>query len=287
MPVADPRLGTVQLSGSLREQLQGEEALLVVHGLGGSADSHYMVRAALAAEAAGLSCLRLNLRGSDLQGEDFYHAGLTSDLHAILAAPELARYRRLYLLGYSVGGHLVLRAATERTDPRVVAAAALCPPLDLALSSAAFDAPSRWFYRRYVLGNVKRIYAAVAARHPVPMPLAEALRIRLLREWDDRVVAPRHGFAGAADYYTRVSVGPHLAELGLPSLLVAAVGDPMVPAATLRPSLTREFPQLTVRWLNEGGHVAFPARADAGLSETPGVEEQVIEWLRRQVPSGP
>jgi len=283
LAVEDARMGTVHLSGLLRERPESEEALVVVHGLGGRADSHYMLRAALAAEAAGLSCLRLNLRGSDLLGEDFYHAGLTSDLHAALVAPELAGYRRLYLLGYSVGGHLALRAVvggSERSDPRLAAVAAVCPPLDLALSSAAFDAPGLWLYRRYVLGNVKRIYAAVARRHPVPLPLAEALRIRHLGDWDDRVVAPRHGFAGAADYYTRMSVGPHLGELRLPSLLVAAEHDPMVPAATLRPSLARELPKLTVRWLAEGGHVAFPARTDAGLGEAVGVEEQVLGWLR-------
>jgi len=283
LAVEDRRVGTVQLSGELREP-ENTEALVVVHGLGGSVESHYMLRAARAAEAAGLSCLRLNLRGSDLRGEDYYHAGLTSDLHAALASPELAPFSRLYLLGYSVGGHLVLRAATEAAYPRLAAVAAICPPLDLALSSAAFDAPGLWLYRRYVLANLKRIYGAVAARRPVPLPLAEALRIRLLRDWDDRVVAPRHGFANAADYYAQESVGPRLPELRLPALLVAAERDPMVPAATLRPALARELPRLTVRWLAEGGHVAFPERTDAGLGEEPGVEEQVIGWLRGRTP---
>ena len=280
LAIEDPQMGTVHLSGELRERPESEEAVVVVHGLGGATTSHYMLRAGRAAEAAGLTCLRINLRGSDLRGEDYYHAGLTSDLHATLASPELARYRRLYLLGYSVGGHLVLRAATEPADPRLAAVAAICPPLDLALSSAAFDTPGLWLYRRYVLGNIKRIYAAVAARHPVPLPLGEALRIRLLRDWDDRVVAPRHGFRDAADYYARMSVGPRLPELRRPALLVAAEGDPMVPADTLRPSLARDLPRLTVRWIAEGGHVAFPERTDAGLGEEEGVEEQVLGWLR-------
>ncbi|HTQ79410.1 MAG TPA: alpha/beta fold hydrolase [Thermoanaerobaculia bacterium] len=289
LTVADPQLGSVVLSGALRERPESEEALVIVHGLGGSMDSHYVMRAAAAAEAAGLSFLRLNLRGSDLKGEDFYHAGLTVDLHAALASPELARYRRLYLLGYSVGGHLVLRYATDAVEPssgrppdaRVVAVAALCPPLDLAASSAAFDAPGLWLYRRYVLGNVKRIYAAVAAHRPVPLPVEEARRIHLLREWDDRVVAPRHGFAGAADYYGRESVSSWLSALRLPALIIAAQADPMVPAATLLPTLSRDFSGLTVRWLAAGGHVAFPAHADTGLGEGPGVEEQVVGWLRQ------
>lgn len=287
--VDDRRLGPVRLTGKLREVPGSAGLLVAVHGLGGCADSHYMPRAALAAEAAGLSCLRLNLRGSDRRGEDFYHAALTGDLHAALARPELARYRRIYLLGYSVGGHLVLRYATEAGDPRVAAVAAVCPPLDLAASSAAFDRPAVWIYRRYVLGNLKRIYAQVAARRPVPLaPLsaAEAGRLRTLRAWDDRVVAPRHGFAGAADYYERASVGPRLGDLRCPALVLAAHGDPMIPAATLRPFLSRSCPGLTVRWLDRGGHVSFPGRVDldlvgngAGAGAT--VETHALAWLLR------
>jgi uncharacterized protein len=283
LAVADPRLGSVRLSGHLREPLGARELVLVVHGLGGSAESHYVLRAALAAEAAGLACLRLSLRGSDLRGEDFYHAGLTADLHAALAAPELAGYGRLYLLGYSVGGHLALRAATEPADPRLAAVAAICPPLDLARSSAAFDAPGLWLYRRYVLGNMRRIYAAVAARRPVPLPLGEALRIRRLREWDERVVAPRFGFAGADDYYRRASVHTRLHELRVPALLAASERDPMVPAPTIRAALDRPerpSPRLEVRWLREGGHVAFPPGIDLGYAEERGLEAQVLGWLR-------
>jgi predicted alpha/beta-fold hydrolase len=282
LTVEDPRMGPVRLSGQLSEPPAADELVLAVHGLGGCADSHYMLRAAIAAEAAGLACLRISLRGSDRRGEDFYHAGLTSDLHAVLAAPELARYRRLYLLGYSVGGHIVLRAATEPADPRLAAVAAVCAPLDIRRSSAAFDVPALWLYRRYVLANMRRIYAAVAARRPVPLPLAEALRIRRLGEWDDRVVAPRFGFASGADYYERVSVHPHLPALRLPALLAASELDPMVPAAIIRAGLGLAAPRLEVRWLREGGHVAFPPGIDLGYGAALGVEAQVIGWLRRR-----
>jgi len=286
LTVEDPDVGPVRLSGSLREAPAADELLFVVHGLGGCADSHYMLRADVAAEAAGLACLRLSFRGSDRRGEDIYHAGLTADLHAVLAAPELARYRRIYLLGYSVGGHVALRAATEPADPRLAAVAAICAPLDIGLSSAAFDAPGLWLYRRYVIGNMQRIYAAVAARRPVPLPLADALSIRRLGDWDDRVVAPRFGFAGAADYYARASVHPLLPALRIPSLLAASERDPMVPAAIVRAGLDRPAPRLEVRWIEAGGHVAFPAGVDLGYAATRGLESQVIGWLRSQGAGG-
>ena len=276
----DPRAGPVRLTGRLREVPGSEEALLLVHGLGGSIDSHYMPRGAAAAEAAGLSCLRLNLRGSDRLGEDYYHAGLTADLHAALASPELARYRRLYVIGYSMGGHVVLRFATEPGDPRVGAVAAVCAPVDLARSQQEIDSPFLGIYRKYLLINLKSLYAAVAVRRPVPFPVDRLDEIRTFLQFDDRIIAPRHGFTGAADYYARMSVAPRLGELRVPALLLNSELDPMVPARSVRPALEGSSPRLRVAWLRGGGHVAFPRGLDAGLGEGAGVDAQVIGWLR-------
>ena len=257
-----------RLTGRLRE-LPGDDLLVLVHGLGGCTDSHYMVRGAEAAEAAGLSCLRVNLRGADRGGEDYYHAGLTADLHAALATSEVARYRRILMLGYSLGGHVVLRLATEEADPRLSAVAAVCSPVDLSLACQEIDAPGFWLYRRYLLRSLSDIYRAVAARRPVPYPVERIGAIRTIREWDDRIVAPRHGFADAADYYSRMSVAPRLPELRVPALLLNSDCDPMVPARAVRPALERESPNLRVEWVR-GGHVAIPGGFDA----------RVIDWLR-------
>lgn len=275
--LTDPVAGEIPVTGLLREVPGSDELLLLVHGLGGSTESHYMLRAALAAEAAGLSCLRINLRGCDRRSADFYHAGLTADLHAALAAEDLAAYRRVYVLGYSLGGHVVLKLATEAGDPRLTAVAAVCAPLDLALSQKDIDAPAVWIYRRYLLASLNAIYAAAAAREPrwrLPVTVEEALRIRTLREWDDRVVAPRHGFADAADYYARASVAPRLPDLRVPALLLSGEGDPMVPARAVRAALAERSSPLEVRWLARGGHVAFPRELE--------IEALLVRWLRER-----
>ncbi len=271
----DPDVGPVRLTGHLSRPPGASAAVVLVHGLGGCADSGYMPRAALAARAAGLASLRLNLRGSDRRGEDYYHAGLTADLRAAVSSPELAAFDTVYLLGYSMGGHLTLRYATENgalRDPRVEAVAAVCAPLDLASSGRVMDRPAFWIYRRYLFANLMEIYRAVAARRPVPIPVEEAERIRTFREWDDRIVAPRHGFADAEDYYARASVAPRLDRFGgrAPrSLLVVAEDDPMVPAATVRPALEGRETGLRVCWVPSGGHIAFSER----------LEPRVLRWL--------
>ncbi len=297
--VEDPVTGRVRLTARLSEQPapgSASEILVIVHGIGGCCESRTALSAARAAAALGMAALRVNLRGCDRLGDDFYHAGLTSDLHAALASAEVAPYERIFLLGYSLGGHLALRLATEAADPRLAAVVAVCAPLDLAGVVTAIDRPALWAYRRSVLGGLKEIYAACAARRPGGLPLREAAAIRHLREWDDRIVAPRHGFAGAADYYARAGVAPLLPELRLPALFVGAEHDPMVPAATVRPVLERFVsPRLTVRWLTRGGHCGFPNNIQVGVngcdsSTVDGragagaLERQVIAWLRTASP---
>ncbi len=101
--IDDPLGRPVRISGLLREEPDSGELLVLVHGLGGSVESHYMLPEPRAARAAGLSCPRINLRGCDRQSGDYYHAGLTADLHtARRRGPR--HYRRIYLIGYSLGG---------------------------------------------------------------------------------------------------------------------------------------------------------------------------------------
>src|SRR5436190_15871230 len=233
-----------------------------------------------------MASLRLSLRGADGLGEDYYHAGLIDDLTAALRCSDLARFERLYLLGYSLGGHVTLRLAATADSPRLAAVAAVCAPVDLRRTSEIIDrrlaaAP----YRIYLLSALKVIYAAVAARRAVPHPVELVQKIRRMRDWDDLVVAPRYGFDGALDYYARMSVGPLLGDLRVPTLMISTLHDPMVPAETVAPWLGRVPEALTVRWIDEGGHLGFPDDVDLGLALAGGgrsFENQILTWLRHK-----
>jgi predicted alpha/beta-fold hydrolase len=279
--VSDPVLGDVALAGQLHAPPGATRLVVCVHGLGGNSSSPYLLPAARQAAELGWACLRLDMRGADGSGEDFYHAALTADLHAALASPELAGYTDIYVIGYSLGGHLALRLASEPHDARVVAVAAICSPIDLARSAAAIDRPALWLYRHYVLRQLKRSYREVARRHPVPTPLERVLEVQTIREWDACTVVPRHGFASTADYYTRASAAGRLDALRVPALMVNTEHDPMVPADSVRPALPSAAPLLTVRWLPSGGHVGLPVSIDLGEAAPLGLQPQVFAWLER------
>jgi predicted alpha/beta-fold hydrolase len=278
--VQDPTRGAVELSGLLRTPRRAEDLVVLVHGLGGGIESPYVNSAAAACDAAGLGTLRLGLRGSDGRGGDFYHAGLTADLEAAMASPGLEPFERIHLLGFSLGGHMALRYACERPDPRLRAVAAVCAPLDLRLAQQAFDRPIVWPYRVYVLGRLKRMYAALAAGASLPTPPSQVLRVKTLRDFDRLTVVPRFGFADPEDYYERASVGPHLARLATRALLVASPGDPMVSSRAIA-AAAATAPGLEVRWARWGGHIGFPPGLDLGEAAPPGLDGQVAAWLAR------
>lgn len=272
-------MGPVRLTGLFRERPGADSLLVVVHGLGGSCHSYYTRRAAVAAERAGLSCLRLNLRGADRLGDDFYHAGLTVDLDAALASAEAVGYESVYFMGYSMGGHLALRHASTVRSGRVRAVAAVCSPLDLANCCAWLDRPAGWLYRHYILEGLKSIYRSCAARRSMPTPLESVLAVKTMHAFDTIVVAPRHGFFSAEDYYAKASAGTHLRGLNCPALLVSATNDPMVPVHAVRPWSDRASAKLENKWVERGGHVGFPPDLDLGLRGHLGMENQVLAWL--------
>lgn len=278
----DGELGAVTLAGHLAEPEGARELILIVHGLGGCAASDYAVGASLAAQRAGVASLRVSLRGADGNGDDLYHAGLDGDLAWILARPSLARFVRVYLFGYSLGGHMALGAATrDDVDPRLAAVVAVCAPLDLAIAQQGIDAPAAKIYRHYILRHLRTLYARVAARHGTRLagdPSAVAAA-RTLRAFDTAAVVPRFGFADADDYYRRASVAGRLGGLRVPARLVAVEDDPMVPSASIREAAA-SAPQLDLRWLPQGGHVHVPATVDLGDRPPGRLEDQLIAWLR-------
>jgi len=276
--VDDARLGAIRLGGRVRHEPGADTLLLVVHGLGGSSESPYVRRAAAAAAERGWSCLRIDLRGADGRGEDVYHAGLCSDPIAALREASLARYARVLVLGYSLGGHVTMRLAIEGGDPRVRAVVAVCAPLDLDATSRAFDRRRVWIYRSHVLRALKATVQSVVARHgDVGWDLPAVMRVKTIRDWDAKVVVPRHGFADVDDYYARASAGPRLHELAIPALYIGATFDPMVPAFAVQPALARANELLEVRWIDRGGHVGFPGSAFTEGS----VEAAALAWLEQ------
>ena len=234
---------------------------ILVHGLTGCGESYYVLATARALLDRGFSVLRLNLRGAGPNAgacREQYHAGRTADVAAVLGAldPALAR-RGLVAVGYSLGGNVLLKLLAETgTASPIRRAAAVSPPVDLAAAARRILRPRNRLYHRYLLARMKD--EARATRGGLDARLAASVETaRHIVEYDDTVVAPRYGFASAADYYARCSSGPALGAIRAPSLIVHSRDDPWIPSDALAAAAAAGNPRLRVVLTARGGHVGF------------------------------
>lgn len=243
-------------------EASGDRPLVVlVHGLGGSEDSGYMRVSAAHLLAGGVRVLQLNLRGagpSRILCAQQYHAGRTGDFRdALNALPDELRTAGIVAVGFSLGGNMVLKYAAEFGELRGVVS--VSAPIDLSASSRRFlDARNR-IYHAYLLAGMKRealgVGAAVSDEERRILP-----GIRSILEFDDRIVAPRGGFADAEDYYAKNHARRFLGAIRVPALLIQAQNDPWIPASAYTSFDWSSNPALTPLLPRSGGHVGFHGR---------------------------
>jgi predicted alpha/beta-fold hydrolase len=222
----------------------------------------------------------MNMRGSG-DGEALcpllYNAGLDGDLLATLEHVG-SLVPRVALVGFSLGANLALLAAGRRRESlpqALTGVAAISAPLDLSACADALERGENRLYQRYFMRMLTAAYRRRHLRRPDLFPAGREASLVTIREYDDRITAPFGGYRGAGDYYDRASAGPHLASIALPTLVLSAADDPMIPVASVghwptSPSVRREITAT-------GGHVGFVAR-----SRAPGhfwAPERVLDFL--------
>ncbi len=264
-------------------------AVLVVHGVGGSSSSRYVLRAAVSLYRAGWHAVRLDLRGAGASlpdARELYHAGLTEDPRVALDhVSRRVHVDGVAIVGFSLGGHVVLRLVGEIGDgPRggLRAAVAVSAPFDLSSSSQAIERWRRRPYQSHVLRRLVVQAKAFAAAHPdrARYGVHDLDRLSTIRAFDTVVVAPMHGYGSAEDYYARASAGPLVRHIRVPTLVLHAEDDPLVPADSVRPWL-RPGPfalpdAIEQGWTERGGHVGW----FAGLSESSWVDTWAMRRAR-------
>ncbi len=243
-------------------------AVVLVHGVGGSSESKYVVRAAVAFYRAGYNVIRLNLRGAGASVDDapkLYHAGLTEDLTVVAEALALdARVTQTLFLGFSLGGNVTLKAAAEwgaSPPAKVAGVASISAPMNLVETSRLLETLETFPYRAFVLSGLITTARKFAKLRPdaAPFTTRDLFKMRTVRDYDEVVVAPMHGFANATAYYESQSSGQYLPKIKLPTLIVHAEDDPMVPGFTVSPWL-KAIPKgspIQIAWSDRGGHVGW------------------------------
>jgi predicted alpha/beta-fold hydrolase len=240
---------------------RGRPLVILIHGLTGSEDSLYVLSQARLLVDRGHRVLRLNLRGAGpsralCAGQ--YYAGRSQDFRELLSLlpAELAR-EGVAAVGYSLGGAMLLKyLGEEGAATPLVAAASICAPIDLSVTCRNMMRLRNRIYHRHILAEMKREATGKGA------DLTQRERRAILRapsvwQYDDTFIAPRHGFSGAEDYYTRCRPLDFMKGIRIPTLVLASLDDPWIPGALYSTYDWAGNKALLPVLTDRGGHVGF------------------------------
>lgn len=259
--------------------------VLLLHGLGGSIDSHYIHGILTALRNRGWRPLFIHFRGCS--GElnrkpGSYHFGFTDDLNYIA---EIVRQRfpaaPLCAIGYSLGGNVLLKWAAAQKECLLTAVVAVCVPFRPAAMVAKLNRGLSRYYQSRFVRELRAFYLRKHKVMTLHLDEKSVQSIETLREWDEKVTAPMWGFENADDYYQRSSSLNELHQLTTPTLIIHAADDPFMTESCL-PEDGQLSPNITVEISQGGGHVGF-INGQWPWQPRYWLEERIPEFLAKEL----
>ena len=272
--------GQGQDSGPGIQDSAAKNPLVVLfHGLEGSSRSHYARALVHGAMAQGWRAVVVHFRGCGGEANRLaraYHSGDSAELDWIVRRLKgMQGERDLFAVGVSLGGNVLLKWLGEQGAAArdvVAGAAAISAPVDLMASGDCLGRGFNLLYARNFLGTMKRKSLSKLKDFPQLWDERRVRSARTLREFDDVVTAPLHGFRNTDDYWTRASSKPVLGGIAAPTLMLNARNDPFLPADAL-PAPHEVSADVILEFPQTGGHVGFVTGAFPGS----------LEWLPSRV----
>ena len=266
----------------------GAPRVVLLHGLEGSAHSCYVQGLLAQLGSRGLRAVALNFRSCARDLPDLgrnipnraprlYHSGETADFDYLVkslvaAEPGVAHAA----IGVSLGGNVLLKWLGENPGQlHLAAAATISVPYDLEAGARKLEKGLGPVYTSTFLRGLRRKARQLLRRHPEASRRFDPERMRSARtffEFDDAVTAPLHGFRDTDDYWTRASSKPGLRHIAVPTLLLNARNDPILPASAL-PAADEVAAQVMLEFPESGGHVGFVTGMFPGK----------LDWLPQRV----
>ncbi|MEO8165133.1 MAG: hydrolase [Betaproteobacteria bacterium] len=249
------------------------------HGLEGGSASHYATALMQSVARRGWRGVVVHFRGCSGEPNRLpraYHSGDADEIAWILQRlRSLDRAAPLFAAGVSLGGNALLKwLARDGVSARAIvdAAAAVSAPVDLMTAGDLLGKGFNRFYGLHFLRTLKAKSLAKLERFPGLYDAAIVRRARTLREFDNVVTAPLHGFLDTDDYWRRASSKPELSRIAVPTLIVHARNDPFLPGHHL-PDVSEVSEHVTLDCPDGGGHTGFASGPFPGN----------LEWLPQRL----
>jgi predicted alpha/beta-fold hydrolase len=261
----------------------GDRTALLIHGLTGDHTSGYMVRVASKLNACGVRSFRMDLRGCGAGlglARLPYHSGRSDDAASALnAIGEICPGSPTALIGFSLGGNITLKLVGESAHDlpdNLDRAMAICPPVDLLACVRALGRGVNRLYDRHFVSGLTQQVAKLRRLIPDAPSLPAGHAPRGVFDFDDMFTAPVCGFGTALNYYRLCSSAQFVPAIRIPTLILAAANDPLVPSDVfaglqLSPAVTLCLPR-------SGGHMGFISHRN-GAPDRHWMDWRVVEWV--------
>ncbi len=260
-------------------------SVIIFHGLCGSSSSNYMRRIGTRIANNGYRVFLANSRGSGI-GARFAnghtHAGRTDDMHRTVSfIKQLSSSSELTLVGFSLSGNVMLgyfgRCRNEIV-PEVDSAIVVAPPIDLVACSRHLQNGLGRLYDSYFARQLMRQLKIRRRGNPAMLDRKIDQSVETIVGFDEAFTAPVAGFNTAHDYYDFASSTHYLDSITLPTKLLVAEDDPVVPIKMFeRAGLAKSIDLCVTRF---GGHLGYVSRSDPALDGN-WMDRQIERWIDR------
>jgi len=262
----------------------GDRIAILFHGFCGHHLSPYVVRAASKLNQRGVRTIRVDLRGfgeSTLVSKSHLHGGCYGDARSVIEyVNQLSPLSKISLIGYSIGGNIILKTlglwGTDAPD-HIDSAVAICPPIDLVHASANLRRFGNRIYEKYF---VRQLKSQLTTRrkfvkdlvdnqlHPLP---------KRMMQWDDKFTAPCWGYSGAHEYYQQASSCQNLKDVSVPTIILAAEDDPVVPHTMF--SAYELSSHINLISTQKGGHLGYIGGRSEDLDRY-WMDWRICQWVQ-------
>jgi len=244
--------------------MNSNSLVILCHGLEGSSKSKYIISACTYLNSQNFDCLAVNFRGcSGTYNNNIYsyHSGKTDDLNTIIKhVLDNYNYKNIVLLGYSMGGNIVLKYLGEypQFSKLIKCGIAVSVPIDLESSSNELAKKHNRLYLNRFMKTLRSKALYKIEKFPDNSISKQAiLTAKTFEDFDNALTAPLFGFKNAKDYWDKSSSLNYLPYLNIPCLILNAKDDSFlaekcfpIKTAELNKNITLEMPRY-------GGHVGF------------------------------
>ncbi len=262
--------------------------VIVSHGLEGDTTRQYVAGTVRELTRRGLDCLAWHYRscsGEMNRHARFYHIGETGDLHTVVQWAGAAGYTTVSLVGFSAGGNITLKYLGEQATATLESttylainrAVAISVPLHLPTTANRLEQWDSLFYNHRFQRTLKAKIRQKSAALPDSIRAVDLTRITSLRQFDDQITAPLHGFGNAENYYRVNSSLAFLPNINVPVLVLNARNDPFLSAECFPVALATELTHVWMEFPEQGGHCGFPSAE--GLTAPTYAEQRTADFL--------